>query len=89
MVVQSAVIGRAALGNEEVIAFVQLLPGAAVTVQDLMEHAGRHLTPYKRPCEIVLLDTLPSASTGKILKHKLWEAARSTIGAAIATVSAA
>jgi acyl-CoA synthetase (AMP-forming)/AMP-acid ligase II len=89
MVVQSAVIGRAVLGNEEVIAFVQLLPGVAVTVQDLMEHAGRHLTPYKRPCEIVLLDTLPSASTGKILKHKLWEAARSTIGAAIATVSAA
>jgi long-chain acyl-CoA synthetase len=79
MVVQSAVIGRAVPGNEEVIAFVQLLPGAAVTVQDLMEYAGRHLTPYKRPCEIVLLDTLPTASTGKILKHKLWEAARSTM----------
>jgi acyl-CoA synthetase (AMP-forming)/AMP-acid ligase II len=81
MVVQSAVIGRAVPGNEEVIAFVQLLPGAAVTVQDLMEHAGRHLTPYKRPQEIVLLDTLPAASTGKILKHKLWEAARSMMPA--------
>jgi len=38
--------------------------------------AGRQLTSYKRPCEIVLLDSLPAASTGKILKHKLWEAAR-------------
>ena len=28
------------------------------------------------PGEIVLLDTLPAASTGKILKHKLWEAAQ-------------
>jgi acyl-CoA synthetase (AMP-forming)/AMP-acid ligase II len=75
MVVQSAVIGRAVSGNEEVVAFVQLLPGATIGAEELMEYAGRQLTSYKRPCEIVLLDTLPAASTGKILKHKLWEAA--------------
>ena len=75
MVVQSAVVGRAVTGNEEVVAFVQLLPGAAIDASDLMEYAGRHLTSYKRPCEIVVLDSLPAASTGKILKHKLWEAA--------------
>ena len=75
MVVQSAVIGRAVSGNEEVVAFVQLLPGATIGAEELMEYAARQLTPYKRPCEIVLLDTLPAASTGKILKHKLWEAA--------------
>jgi long-chain acyl-CoA synthetase len=77
MVVQSAVIGRAVPGNEEVVAFIQLLPGAATTAQDLMEYANRRLTSYKRPCEIVLLETLPAASTGKILKDKLWEAAHS------------
>ena len=76
MVVQSAVIGRAVSGNEEVIAFVQLLPGAEVGAEELMEYACRQLTSYKRPCEIVLLDALPAASTGKILKHKLWEAAQ-------------
>jgi acyl-CoA synthetase (AMP-forming)/AMP-acid ligase II len=81
MVVQSAVIGRAVPGNEEVVAFVQLLPDAALTVEDLMAYAGRHLTSYKRPCEIVVLDVLPAASTGKILKHKLWEAARSAAAA--------
>jgi long-chain acyl-CoA synthetase len=75
-VVQSAVIGRVISGNEEVVAFVQLLPGAAIGVQELMDYAARQLTSYKRPCEIVLLDSLPAASTGKILKHKLWEAAR-------------
>jgi long-chain acyl-CoA synthetase len=70
-VVQSAVIGRCVLGNEEVVAYVQLLPGSAVTPTDLMAHAARLLTPYKRPSEIIVLDVLPAASTGKILKHQL------------------
>jgi long-chain acyl-CoA synthetase len=76
MVVQSAVIGRAVEGNEEVVAFVQLLPGATIDPTLLMEHIGRQLTAYKRPCEIIVLERLPAASTGKILKHKLWEAAQ-------------
>ena len=74
-VAQSAVIGRAVSGNEEVVAFVQLLPGAATSAAQLMEYAARQLTPYKRPSEIILLEALPAASTGKILKHKLWDAA--------------
>ena len=75
-VVQSAVIGRSVPGNEEVVAFVQLFPGSAVTPADLMAHATRLLAPYKRPSEIILLDALPAASTGKILKHLLVDAAR-------------
>jgi long-chain acyl-CoA synthetase len=70
-VVQSAVIGRAVDANEEVVAYVQLLPGANATAHDLMEHADRLLTAYKRPSEIVILDALPTSSTGKILKHRL------------------
>jgi long-chain acyl-CoA synthetase len=68
--------GRAVPGNEEIVAFVKILPGAAITGKELMEYAGRRLTSYKRPCEIVLLESLPAASTGKVLKHRLWEAAR-------------
>ena len=75
-VAQSAVIGRAVSGNEEVVAFVQLLPGATIDAAELMRHAAGQLTSYKRPCEIVILDALPAASTGKILKHKLWESAQ-------------
>jgi long-chain acyl-CoA synthetase len=74
-VAQSAVIGRAVPGNEEVVAFVQPLPGATVSVEELMDHAARQLAAYKRPAEIILLEALPAASTGKILKHKLWDAA--------------
>ena len=75
-VVQSAVIGRVVTGNEEVVAFVQLLPGSTVKPADLMAHAARQLAPYKRPCEIIVLEALPASSTGKILKHRLFEVAR-------------
>ena len=74
-VVQSAVVGRAVHANEEVVAYVQLLPGSATTIDELMAHAVRHLTAYKRPSEIVVLDALPASSTGKILKHRLAAAA--------------
>jgi long-chain acyl-CoA synthetase len=70
-VVQSAVVGRAADGNEEVVAYVQLLPNAGIGTDDLMRHARDQLTAYKRPTEIVILDALPASSTGKILKHRL------------------
>jgi acyl-CoA synthetase (AMP-forming)/AMP-acid ligase II len=72
-VVQSAVIGRAVEGNEEVIAFVELTAGATVTPADLIAWCGERLAPYKRPAELKVLAVLPAASTGKILKHRLRE----------------
>lgn len=83
LVVQSAVVGRSVEGNEEVVAFVQLLPGAKIGVDQLKSYAAGLLTSYKRPSEIHILDALPAASTGKILKHKLREIANeSNIGVA-------
>jgi long-chain acyl-CoA synthetase len=75
-VVQSAVVGRSVSGNEEVIAFVQLIKGSPATSTDLMAFIGPQLTSYKRPSEIIVLDALPATSTGKILKHKLAESMR-------------
>ena len=40
---------------------------------DLMAFINPQLTSYKRPSEIIVLEVLPAASTGKILKHKLAE----------------
>jgi long-chain acyl-CoA synthetase len=79
-VVQCAVVGRAADGNEDIVAFVQLLPGAQVTPADLMSFVRIQLTSYKRPSEIIVLDALPATSTGKILKHKLAESLRAEGG---------
>ncbi len=72
-VVQSAVVGRAVEGNEEVIAFVELAPGAPFEADELAQWCAGRLAPYKRPAHIRVLDALPAASTGKILKHRLRE----------------
>jgi len=72
-VVQSAVIGRSVEGNEEVVAFVELRAGVPVSPAQLIEWSAARLAPYKRPAEVRVLATLPAASTGKILKHKLRE----------------
>jgi long-chain acyl-CoA synthetase len=75
-VVQCAVVGRPVEGNEEVVAFVQLLKGSDATAADVMAHIAPQLTSYKRPSEIILMDALPATSTGKLLKHKLAESLR-------------
>src|SRR5712675_2020317 len=60
-VVQSAVVGRAIEGNEEIVAFVQLMQGTTTNPDELMAYAAPQLTSYKRPSEIV---ALPATSTG-------------------------
>jgi len=80
-VTQSAVIGRLRNGLEDIIAFVQLRPGAATTAADIADHAARELTPYKRPTQIVLLPKLPAAANGKILKSELARLADERAGA--------
>ncbi|ODP33912.1 class I adenylate-forming enzyme family protein [Pandoraea sp. ISTKB] len=70
-VLQAAVLGRPFDGNEQVIAFVEARPGHAIDVEALAAWAAGRLAPYKRPGEIRVMDALPAASTGKVLKHKL------------------
>ena len=77
LVTQSAVVGRnAADGNEEVVAFVQVAPGTTVEPAELMAFAAAQLAPYKRPTEVVVVEHLPAGATGKILKNRLAEMAR-------------
>ncbi len=70
-VLHSAVVGRAVDGNEAVVAFVELSPGATATREQIGRFAAQRLAPYKRPAEIVILPALPKTSTGKILKQRL------------------
>ncbi|MSP66954.1 MAG: AMP-binding protein [Alphaproteobacteria bacterium] len=74
-VTQAAVVGRAAGGDEQVIAFVELRPGAAATPATLAAFARERLAPYKRPQAIIVLDRLPASPTGKVLKGALRERA--------------
>lgn len=70
-VVQSAVIGRTIDGDEQVLAFVQARAPGAVSEEDLRAFVSDRLAGYKRPSHILLVDALPAAATGKILKHHL------------------
>lgn len=74
-VLQSAVVGRATTGDEEIIAFVQPVAGATPTVAELAHHAAGELAPYKRPTRIVLVSALPSTPSGKIRKAELTQLA--------------
>ncbi|WP_321799362.1 class I adenylate-forming enzyme family protein [Caballeronia sp. J97] len=70
-VLHSAVIGRSAQGNEDVLAFVELRPGSAANEHELAAWVSARLAPYKRPSSIRILDALPVSASGKVLKHRL------------------
>jgi acyl-CoA synthetase (AMP-forming)/AMP-acid ligase II len=75
-VVQSAVVGRTVEGNEEVVAFVERAQGSDIELESLYAHLKANLSPYKVPSEVVVLDQLPAAATGKILKKELQQRAQ-------------
>jgi len=70
-VARSAVIGRSVRGDEEVLAFVEAVPGSKVTTMELAQHAARYLASYKRPSKIVLVSAMPLTPTGKVAKNEL------------------
>ncbi|MBU0795631.1 MAG: AMP-binding protein, partial [Alphaproteobacteria bacterium] len=71
----AVVVGRSRDGNEEVVAFVQPIPGRTVTEEALAGFVAERLAPYKRPEQYLIRDTLPATPTGKILRHKLQQEA--------------
>jgi acyl-CoA synthetase (AMP-forming)/AMP-acid ligase II len=76
-VTQSAVVGREVEdGNEEVVAFVELDPMRPVGIDELQRYLAERLAPYKCPSEIVVMQAMPAAATGKILKGQLKEQAQ-------------
>ena len=70
-ILRSAVIGRSVEGDEEVIAFVQLMPGTNLTEAEVAEHAAKNLAPYKRPSQIVFTPEMPVNLNGKVIKAEL------------------
>jgi long-chain acyl-CoA synthetase len=71
-VAEAAVVGvpHTELG-EEVVAFVALRPGAREDPQALVAWCRERLAGFKYPRRITIVDHLPRASTGKVLKSRL------------------
>lgn len=76
-IVHSAVVGRSIEGDEEVVAFVQLIPEAVLDQGELDHYAMQHLASYKRPSRFVVVSTMPTTPTGKIAKQELRAIAQS------------
>lgn len=71
-VAEAAVVGQPhpELG-EEVVAFVALRDGAREAPENLVAWCKQHLASFKYPRHVTVLDRLPRAATGKILKSRL------------------
>lgn len=70
-VAQSAVVGHTVGGDEEVVAFVQLVPDSQLTKIELADFAAQHLAKYKRPSQIIVVPSMPVTPTGKVIKGEL------------------
>jgi long-chain acyl-CoA synthetase len=68
---RSAVVGRSIKGDEQVVAFVELVPGSNCTTTELARHASTQLARYKQPSRIVLVPAMPVTPTGKVMKERL------------------
>jgi acyl-CoA synthetase (AMP-forming)/AMP-acid ligase II len=57
--------------GEDIAAFVELRPSAAISVEELRSFCTERLADYKVPRKITFVDALPRNATGKVLKHQL------------------
>ncbi len=75
--------------GEELMAWVVLRPGAALTDQDVREFCRGQLAHYKVPRYVKVVESFPMTVTGKVQKFKMREAAIEELGlkraAAVAT----
>lgn len=67
-----AVVGRPdPRRGEEVVAFVQLGPGATVTTEELIEHGKARLAAVKYPRDVRIVEQIPLTSVGKLDRKTL------------------
>ncbi|MFJ5487308.1 class I adenylate-forming enzyme family protein [Hansschlegelia beijingensis] len=75
-IAHSAVVGRPADGNEDVVAFIERHDRGSEPPADLGAHLQMWLSPYKHPSKVVVVDALPLAQNGKVLKRLLVDIAK-------------
>ncbi|MCW3038911.1 MAG: long-chain fatty acid--CoA ligase [Solirubrobacterales bacterium] len=59
--------------GESILAVVAAAPGATPDLESLRAHCLEHISRYKAPHQLLLVDTIPRNASGKVLKHVLRE----------------
>jgi long-chain acyl-CoA synthetase len=76
-VAQSAVVGKKDDRYGDLpIAFVELVEGSQVTVEELLAYANEHLARYKKIRVLKIEDALPASEAGKVLRRELRDRAQ-------------
>jgi carnitine-CoA ligase len=71
-VAEAAVVGVPSdLSEEDVKAFITVVPGATVDIVTVHALARERLAPFKVPRYIEVVDELPHTPTGRLAKHRL------------------
>lgn len=77
LVEAAAVVGVPdAVWGERGVAFVVPVPGARLSVDEVLAHARRNLAAFKIPVHVEFVDTLPRSTIEKLARSRLREEAR-------------
>jgi long-chain acyl-CoA synthetase len=71
-VLEAAVVGLPdGSGGEQVVAAIVVAPGSSVEAEQVREAARLHLTAYKVPRQVFIVDELPRSMIGKVLRRQV------------------
>ncbi|MCB8913097.1 AMP-binding protein [Rhodococcus rhodochrous] len=59
--------------GEIAVAYVVLAAGSTLSEPDVLEYCRDYLAAYKRPRKVIFVDSLPTTSSGKLMRRKLAE----------------
>ncbi|ELB95090.1 long-chain-fatty-acid--CoA ligase [Rhodococcus wratislaviensis IFP 2016] len=57
--------------GEIAIAYAVPAPGVNLDVSDVLNYCCDRLAAYKRPRDVIFVDSLPTTSSGKLMRRKL------------------
>ena len=66
--------------SSDLVAFVEPLQGKEIDPEMLKNWLREQVAPYKRPSQVIMMEQIPAAPTGKLLKHKLEAIAKTLEG---------
>jgi long-chain acyl-CoA synthetase len=76
-VAQSAVVGKYDERRGDIpIAFVELVPEATISEEELLDYANERLAAYKKIRVLKIVEALPATATGKVLRRELRDRAQ-------------